>query len=40
MVRDFIKNNIDKFTKKKIIIYRDETKDINKRCFVKSVQEV
>lgn len=39
-VKELIKNNIDKFTKKKLILYSDETKEINKRCFVKSIQEV
>lgn len=39
-VKELIKNNIDKFTKKKLILYSDETKEINKRCFVKSVKEV
>lgn len=39
-VREFVKNNLGKFSKKKLILYNDETKEANKRCFVKSVQEI
>lgn len=39
-VKEFVKNNIDKFSKKKVILYSDVAKEINKRCFVKSVQEI
>lgn len=37
--KEFVKNNMDKFSKKKLILVKDETKEINKRCFIKSVQE-
>ena len=37
---EFVKINMDKFSKKKIFLLKEETKEINKRCFIQSVQEI
>ena len=38
--KEFVKVNMDKFSKKKLILTKDETNGTIQRCFVKSVEEI
>lgn len=38
--KELVKANIDKFSKKKLILKKDETKGTGQNCFIKSVERV
>lgn len=37
--KEFVKSNMDKFSKKKLILARNETKGTGQNCFIKSVEK-